>query len=67
MPDQQLDDFLSIFEEARYSEHTIDVNHRDRALSTLGAIQGNSLTRGLGEEAVEVSVRIDVDQHCTTT
>jgi hypothetical protein len=59
VPDQQLDDFLTIFEEARYSDHTIDVGHRDRALSTLGAIQG-SLTRALGEEAVEVSVRKEV-------
>ena len=59
VPDQQLDDFLTIFEEARYSDHTIDVGHRDRALSTLGAIQG-SLTRALGEEATEVSVRKEV-------
>ena len=51
VPGDQLDDFLSIFEEARYSEHTIDATHRDRAMQTLGAIT-NSLTMSLGEEAV---------------
>ena len=51
VPADQLDDFLSIFEEARYSEHTIDATHRDRAMQTLGAIT-NSLTMSLGEEAV---------------
>ena len=59
VPSDQLDDFLTIFEEARYSDHTIDASHRDRALGTLGAIQG-SLTRALGEEAVEASVRKEV-------
>ena len=54
LPDDQLDDFWTIFEEARYSDHTIDASHRDRALGTLGAIQG-SLTRALGEEAVEAT------------
>jgi len=51
VPADQLDDFLSIFEEARYSEHTIDATHRDRAMQTLGAIT-NSLTMALGEESV---------------
>ena len=50
---------MTIFEEARYSDHTIDAGHRDRALATLGAIQG-SLTRALGEEAVETTVRKEV-------
>ena len=59
VPSDQLDDFLTIFEEARYSDHTIDASHRDRALGTLGAIQG-SLTRALGEEAVETTVRKEV-------
>jgi hypothetical protein len=57
VPADQLDDFLSIFEEARYSEHTIDATHRDRALQTLGAIT-NSLTMALGEESVVK--RVDV-------
>jgi len=57
VPVDQLDDFLSIFEEARYSEHTIDATHRDRAMQTLGAIT-NSLTMALGEESVVK--RVDV-------
>jgi hypothetical protein len=57
VPVDQLDDFLSIFEEARYSEHTIDASHRDRAMQTLGAIT-NSLTMSLGEEGVVK--RVDV-------
>ena len=51
VPADQLDNFLSIFEEARYSEHTIDASHRDRAMQTLSAIT-NSLTMALGEEAM---------------
>ena len=48
VPSEQLDGFLTIFEEARYSDHTIDASHRDRALHTLDAIIG-SLTMALGE------------------
>ena len=48
VPSEQLDGFLTIFEEARYSDHTIDASHRDRALHTLDAIIG-SLTMSLGE------------------
>ena len=48
VPSEQLDAFLTIFEEARYSDHTIDANHRDRAVATLGMIQ-HSLTVALGE------------------
>ena len=43
VPSEQLDAFLTIFEEARYSDHTIDASHRDRAVATLGMIQ-HSLT-----------------------
>jgi len=57
VPTDQLDNFLSIFEEARYSEHTIDATHRDRAIQTLNAIT-NSLTMSLGEEAMVK--RVDV-------
>ncbi|MBT5617843.1 MAG: DUF4129 domain-containing protein, partial [Euryarchaeota archaeon] len=49
VPAEQLSDFLSIFEEARYSDHTIDASHRDRALQTLQTIV-SSLTVALGEE-----------------
>jgi hypothetical protein len=59
VPEEQLDAFLAIFEEARYSDHTIDASHRDRALQTLGAIT-TSLTRALGEEATEANVRKEV-------
>ena len=48
VPSEQLDAFLTIFEEARYSDHTIDASHRDRAVATLGMIQ-HSLTVALGE------------------
>ena len=48
VPSEQLDDFLSVFEEARYSDHTIDASHRDRALQTLDGIT-RSLTIALGE------------------
>ena len=48
VPSEQLDAFLTIFEEARYSDHTIDASHRDRAVATLGMIQ-QSLTVALGE------------------
>jgi hypothetical protein len=49
VPAEQLSSFLSIFEEARYSDHTIDASHRDRALQTLDAIV-QSLTVALGED-----------------
>ena len=48
VPPEQLDDFLAIFEEARYSDHNIGPTHRDRALQTLQAIT-NSLTMALGD------------------
>ena len=49
VPSEQLDGFLTIFEEARYSDHNIGVEHRDKALVTLNAIS-SSLTLALGEE-----------------
>ena len=48
VPSDQLDVFLSVFEEARYSDHNIDASHRDKALHTLDAIV-RSLTVALGE------------------
>ena len=48
VPSDQLNLFLSVFEEARYSDHNIDASHRDRALQTLDAIV-RSLTVALGE------------------
>ena len=38
VPTEQLDAFLSVFEEARYSDHSIDATHRDWAVQTLDAI-----------------------------
>ena len=49
VPADQLDALLSIFEEARYSNHDIGVEHRDRAISTLQAIQ-ISIDQALGME-----------------
>ena len=48
VPTDQLDAFLGIFEEARYSSHDIGPTHRDRAIATLTAVN-NSLTMSLGE------------------
>ena len=48
VPPQQLDAFLTIFEEARCSDHNIGVMQRDQAISTLGAI--DFITSALGEE-----------------
>jgi len=50
VPEDQMDAFLSIFEEARYSEHTIDATHRDKAVGTLSMIT-TSLTRALVKKA----------------
>jgi len=51
VPPQQLDAFLTIFEEARYSDHNIGVMQRDQAISTLGAIT-TSITSALGEDTL---------------
>jgi hypothetical protein len=48
VPADQLGEFLSIFEEARYSDHEIGPSHRDRAMQTLGAIS-QSLAVALGD------------------
>jgi len=48
VPPDQLDGFIAIFEEARYSDHEIGPSHRDRATQTLGAIT-QSLAMALGD------------------
>ena len=48
VPADQLDGFLGIFEEARYSDHDIGPSHRDRAIQTLNAI-AQSLSMALGD------------------
>jgi len=51
VPADQLNDFIAIFEEARYSDHNIGPSHRDGAIQTLQAITA-SLTMSLGETGV---------------
>ena len=48
VPADQLDGFIAIFEEARYSDHQIGPSHRDRAVETLNAI-AQSLSMALGD------------------
>ena len=48
VPADQLDAFVAIFEEARYSDHDIGPSHRDRAISTLNEI-AKSLALALGD------------------
>jgi plastocyanin len=43
-----LDEFFSIFEEARYSDHEIGADQRDRAIATLQSIV-NHMTASLGD------------------
>lgn len=51
VPAEQLDALLSVFEEARYSDHQIGAEHRDRAIETLQAITV-SVDQALGTEAL---------------
>ena len=48
IPADQLDGFIAIFEEARYSDHEIGPSHRDSAIQTLNAIT-QSLSTALGD------------------
>ena len=48
VPAGQLDAFVAIFEEARYSDHDIGPSHRDRAIATLNEIT-KSLALALGD------------------
>ena len=48
VPADQLDSFIAIFEEARYSDHEIGPSHRDRAIETLNVI-AQSLSMALGD------------------
>ena len=66
VPSDQIDAFLTIFEEARYSDHDIDASHRDRALATLSAItssldaalgEGQTVQRGTGVNLYDVNVK----------
>ena len=63
VPGDQLDRFLSIFEEARYSDHDIGPTHRDGAIQTLQMIS-DSITIALGEEGrIERTDEHNSDMH----
>ena len=63
VPGDQLDRFLSIFEEARYSDHDIGPTHRDGAIQTLQMIS-DSITIALGEEGrIERTAEHTSDMH----
>ena len=47
-PPEDLSEFFSIFEEARYSDHEIGADQRDRAIAALQNIVGH-LSKSLGE------------------
>jgi hypothetical protein len=51
VPADQLDDFLAVFEEARYSDHDIGLAQRDKAMTTLTAIT-QSISMALGDELI---------------
>ena len=51
---EDLDEFFSIFEEARYSDHEIGADQRDRAIATLQSIV-NHLTSSLGDSMLNRS------------
>lgn len=53
-PPEDLDEFFSIFEEARYSDHEIGSDQRDRAIATLQSIV-NHLTASLGDSMLSRS------------
>lgn len=58
----ELDAFISIFEEARYSDHQITVTHRDRALQTLQAIT-TSISLALGEQQLSRTSDHEANMH----
>jgi hypothetical protein len=60
----QLDSFLTIFEEARYSDHTITETHRDGAIHTLQAIT-TSIDMALGDQMFTRTAEHDAAIHTT--
>ncbi|MEC7686052.1 MAG: DUF4129 domain-containing protein, partial [Candidatus Thermoplasmatota archaeon] len=57
-PPEDLDEFFSIFEEARYSDHKIGADQRDRAIATLQSIV-NHLTASLGDSMLSRTTVVD--------
>ena len=65
-PPEDLDEFFSIFEEARYSDHEIGADQRDRAISTLQSIV-NHLTTALGDSMLNRTYSDESDIYGTVT
>ena len=66
VPAEQLDDFLAIFEEARYSDHNIGIGQRDQAVSTLSAIT-QSISMALGDSMIARTTEHDAALHGNLT
>jgi len=67
VPAEHLDHFISIFEEARYSDHDIGPTHRDGSIETLQGIV-ESITMALGEEGrIERQAEHDSTLHTKIT
>ncbi|SVC21942.1 uncharacterized protein METZ01_LOCUS274796, partial [marine metagenome] len=62
VPAEQLDGFLNIFEEARYSDHNIGLGQRDIAISTLSGIT-QSISMALGDALITRTTEHDADLH----
>jgi hypothetical protein len=66
VPAEQLDGFLNIFEEARYSDHNIGLGQRDAAISTLSAIT-QSISMALGDALITRTTDHDAALHGNLT
>ena len=66
VPAEQLDDFLAIFEEARYSDHNIGIAQRDQAMSTLSAIT-QSISMALGDSMIARTTEHEAALHGNLT
>jgi len=62
VPTDQLDGFLEIFEEARYSDHDIGLAQRDKAMGTLTAIT-QSISMALGDSMIARTEDHDASLH----
>ena len=65
-PPEALDEFFSIFEEARYSDHEIGADQRDRAITTLQSIV-NHLTTAMGDSMLNRSYSDESGLYGTVT
>ena len=65
-PPEDLDEFFSIFEEARYSDHEIGADQRDRAIATLQSIV-NHLTAAMGDSMLNRSYANESGLYGTVT